>query len=208
MPGPWAKRIFDVCVACLLLVVLSPLFVFAVAALALDMLLVPADRGPWLYRERRVSAGREFDVLKFRVLRVTAIASIGRESYARLLESDHDNLTRAGRAIKAVYADELPQLLNVLRGEMSLVGPRPWPLAMVERQRADGYDYRDRVLAGWTGPAQVQKDLPGGKRGATERDLAYVEALETWPALRLLRFDVETLWESVRTMARGKGLRY
>lgn len=201
-----AKRLLDVAVSCALLLVLSPLLVFSFAALALDMLLVPGDRGPWLYRERRVSAGREFDVLKFRVLDRRAVESIGEGSYARLLEAERGNLTRAGRVLKGAYLDELPQLVNVLRGDMSLVGPRPWPLPMVEAQRAEGYTYRDEVQAGWTGPAQVQKDLPGGRKNAVSRDLAYVDALRTWPAHRLLWLDVTLLWQSVKTMARGKGL--
>src|SRR5262245_49565552 len=121
MRSPRSKRLFDVTIAALLLLLLSPVFGLAFAVLALDMLLVRADRGPWLYRERRITAGREFDVLKFRVLRVEAIRSIEAGSYARLLERDPENLTRAGRFLKIAYLDELPQLVNVLRGDMSLV---------------------------------------------------------------------------------------
>jgi lipopolysaccharide/colanic/teichoic acid biosynthesis glycosyltransferase len=205
---PFAKRLFDVCVSAFLLLLLSPIFAFALGALALDMLFVPADRGPWLYRERRISAGREFDVLKFRVLRVAAIHSIAADSYARLLERDHANLTRAGRVLKVVYLDELPQLVNVLRGELSLVGPRPWPIPMVEKQRREGYGYRDEVVAGWTGPAQVRKDVPGGKGSALALDLEYVEALRTWSGARLVRHDVRVLWSSLQTVARRRGLRY
>ena len=97
MQTPRSKRLFDIGVSGLLLLLLSPVFGLAFVVLALDMLLVPADRGPWLYRERRISAGRAFDVLKFRVLRVEAIDSIPADSYARLLERDHENLTRGGR---------------------------------------------------------------------------------------------------------------
>jgi lipopolysaccharide/colanic/teichoic acid biosynthesis glycosyltransferase len=208
MQSPRSKRLFDVGLSAPLLLLLSPIFGFAFAVLALDMLLVPADRGPWLYRERRISAGREFDVLKFRVLRVEAIRSIKKGSYARLLERDHDNLTRAGRILKAAYLDELPQLVNVLRGEMSLVGPRPWPVPMVEKQRTDGYRYRDEVIAGWTGPAQLRKDMPRKTYSALDLDLEYVESLKTWSGLRVVRNDVQVLFASLRTVARRRGLRY
>ena len=84
------------------------------------------------------------------------------EAHARLHEADEANLTWAGRRVlKPWYLDELPQLWNVLRGDMSLVGPRPWPPSMVADQVAKGYTYRNEFVAGWTGPAQVQKGRDG-----------------------------------------------
>ncbi len=75
-------------------------------------------------------------------------------------EADEANLTWAGRRLlKPWYLDELPQLWNVLRGDMSLVGPRPWPPSMVANQVAKGLTYRNEFVAGWTGPAQVQKGV-------------------------------------------------
>ena len=150
---------------------LSPLLALAFAILAGDMLSVPRDRGRWLYRERRISRGREFEVLKFRVLREDVLAEIAskEDAYARLYEADHANLTRAGRMIKRIYADELPQIINVLRGDISLVGPRPWPVTMVETQVAKGLDYRLHVMAGWTGPAQVRKDSKAKSKATDAR---------------------------------------
>jgi lipopolysaccharide/colanic/teichoic acid biosynthesis glycosyltransferase len=190
-------------------VLLSPLLLLALVVLALDMLLSARDRGRWLYRERRISRGREFDVLKFRVLRedVLAEAAALAGGYARLYERDQGNLTGAGRILKRIYADELPQLVNVLRGDISLVGPRPWPVPMVERQVADGLDYRLHVIAGWTGPAQVLKD--SSREGeATERDLEYVELCRTLSGPQLLRQDLRVLARSLPTVLRGRGLRY
>ncbi len=76
MREPRSKRLFDVTVSALLLLLLSPVFGLAFVVIGLDMLLVPADRGPWLYRERRISRGREFDLLKFRTLRRDALAGM------------------------------------------------------------------------------------------------------------------------------------
>jgi lipopolysaccharide/colanic/teichoic acid biosynthesis glycosyltransferase len=209
VPYPFAKRLFDRAVAVGLILLLSPLILLALAIVALDMLLVPGDRGRWLYRERRISHGREFDVLKFRVLREGVLAEIaGRDgAYARLYEKDHENLTRAGRILKRIYADELPQLVNVLRGDISLVGPRPWPVPMVERQVAEGHDYRLHVTAGWTGPAQVRKDSRA-KSQATSLDLEYVELCRSLTGPQLLRRDLRVLSQSLRTVLRGRGLRY
>ncbi len=209
IPYPLAKRVLDRTIAALLLVLLSPLLVLALALLAGDMLLVPRDRGRWFYRERRISRGREFDVLKFRVLREEALAEIAnrQDAYARLYEADHDNLTAAGRIVKRIYADELPQLFNILRGDISLVGPRPWPVPMVEKQVAAGLDYRLHTMAGWTGPAQVRKDSKAKSR-ATELDLEYVELCRTLTGPQLVAHDLRVLGQSLRTVLRGRGLRY
>jgi lipopolysaccharide/colanic/teichoic acid biosynthesis glycosyltransferase len=209
VPYPLAKRLFDRGVAALLLLLLSPLLLLALLVLALDMLLVRRDRGRWLYRERRISRGREFDVLKFRVLRESALAELQTrtDAYARLYEREEANLTFAGRVLKRIYVDELPQLVNVLRGDISLVGPRPWPVPMVEKQVADGQDYRMRVIAGWTGPAQVRKDTPKRSQ-ATELDLDYIELCRELPGPKLLWHDVKVLWQSMQTVMRGRGLRY
>ena len=209
MPYRRSKKLLDKVVAGALLVVLSPVYVAATVASAAGSLLVRRDRGPLLYRERRITAGREFDLLKFRVLRREALARIPVEgTHARLLEADPDNLTWAGRRLlKPWYLDELPQLVNVLRGEMSLVGPRPWPIPMVRDQVARGLDYRNRVVAGWTGPAQVEKGAVETSAYA-ELDLAYVETCRTASGRELLRVDLRILAETVKVLARGEGLRF
>jgi lipopolysaccharide/colanic/teichoic acid biosynthesis glycosyltransferase len=169
------------------------------------MLLVPADRGSFLYRERRVSRGREFDLLKLRTLRADVLERLGSDDYVALAEQDLDNLTRAGRVLKRWYLDELPQLVNIVRGDMSLVGPRPWPPAMVRQQLAQGLDYRQHVQAGWTGPAQITKGSSEA-RSYDELDLEYVEACRTWSAARLVRYDLGILRRTVGVLARGQGL--
>jgi lipopolysaccharide/colanic/teichoic acid biosynthesis glycosyltransferase len=209
VPYPLTKRVFDRAAAALLLVVLSPILLLGFAVLSLDMLLVPRDRGRWLYRERRISRGREFDVLKFRVLREDVLAEIAARNgkYARIYEADHNNLTRAGRIIKRIYADELPQVFNILRGDISLVGPRPWPVSMVEAQVANGLDYRLHVIAGWTGPAQVLKDM-GAKSAATQLDVEYIDLCRTLSGPQLVRHDIGVLKQSLRTVARARGLQF
>lgn len=209
VPYPLAKKVTDKGIASLLLVAFGPVFVVAYVAIGVDSVLFPQDRGPWLYRERRISRGREFDLLKFRTLRRRALERQRHgEAHARLLENDRENLTWAGRRIlKPWYLDELPQLFNILRGDMSLVGPRPWPPSMVRDQIAAGLDYRNRVLPGWTGPVQVQKGIVE-PAGYTNLDLAYVDASRRWSGLRLARYDLGILWQTVKVLARGEGLTY
>ena len=198
------KRAFDVVVASALLTLLSPLELLAFTAMAVDMLVRPSNRGGFLYREPRVSRGETFDLLKLRTLRSDVLAEA--RGHARLLELEPGNLTWAGRRIlKPWYLDELPQLWNVLRGDISLVGPRPWPPELVERQVAEGYDYRNRVAAGLTGPAQVAK---GSGRAYLDLDLEYVEALHQLNGWQLVHHDLGILRRTVTVLARGEGLEY
>ena len=208
VPYPLPKRALDKGVAGALTLLSAPVFAVVMLAMGVDMALSRRDRGPWLYRERRVSRGREFELLKFRTLRREVLEHDGVAGHARRFESEADNLTWSGRCLlKPWYLDELPQLLNVLRGEMSLVGPRPWPVSMVDAQVSAGLDYRTRVVAGWTGPAQVQKGITE-PAGYTALDLAYVDACRSWSWRRLLRFDLRILVETVKVIARGEGLSY
>ena len=109
---------------------------------------------------------------------------MGAESHARMLEADEANLTWAGRRLlKPWYLDELPQLWNVIRGDMSLVGPRPWPPSMVATQMATGLTYRNEFIAGWTGPAQVQKGVTE-PAGYAELDVSYVDTCRHSTATR------------------------
>lgn len=205
---PAAKRALDLSVSLVLLVVLAPVFVFLFVAMGFDMLRCSRDRGPWLYREIRISRGREFELLKFRTLRRDVLAAMAADSHARMLESDEANLTWAGhRLLKPWYLDELPQLWNVLRGDMSLVGPRPWPPPMVATQVAKGLSYRNEFVAGWTGPVQVQKGV-AEPADYTALDVAYVDRCRSASSVTLVQADISLLWRTVRAIARGEGLEF
>jgi lipopolysaccharide/colanic/teichoic acid biosynthesis glycosyltransferase len=159
------KRVLDVVGASLLLLLASP--VLAVAALAI----VVSDRGPVLYRQRRVGKdGAEFELLKLRTM-VVGAEKLG-AGYA--VNEGDPRITRVGHVLRRLSIDELPQLWNVVRGDMSLVGPRPTLAYQVER-----YTPRQRrrleVKPGITGWAQVhgRARLPWDER--IELDVWYVE---------------------------------
>jgi lipopolysaccharide/colanic/teichoic acid biosynthesis glycosyltransferase len=199
-----SKRALDLIVAGGLLLLLLPVLLVVLVAFALDILLAPKDRGPLLYREGRISRGRTFELLKFRTLRADVLDRAA--GHARLLEADAANLTWVGqRLLKPWYLDEVPQLLNVLRGDISLVGPRPWPPELVDRQVAEGLTYRNEITAGLTGPAQVTK---GSGRQFADLDLDYVQRLRTLSSWALVRYDLEILRRTVAVIARGQGLSY
>jgi lipopolysaccharide/colanic/teichoic acid biosynthesis glycosyltransferase len=207
IPISGVKRGTDALIASLLLFAAAPVAAAAVIAMGADMLLCRRDRGRFVYRERRISRGREFDLLKLRTVREDRLAAMDEPGgHARLLEADHGNLTWAGRhVLKPWYLDELPQLVNVLRGDMSLVGPRPWPRSLVAGQVGSGVDYRLRVPAGWTGPAQIAK---GTDASFEELDLSYVGRYENSSPWELLRYDLGILRRTVATVLHREGLNY
>jgi lipopolysaccharide/colanic/teichoic acid biosynthesis glycosyltransferase len=194
VPARPAKRALDLVVAAPLLLLTSPVFA----------LVFVAYLGRPFYRERRVSAGRTFGLLKFRTLRRDVLAHAA--GHARLLEADPANLTWLGRRIlKPWYLDEIPQFWNVVRGQISLVGPRPWPPELVAQQRAEGVTYRDEVPAGLTGLAQLTK---GSEQRFADLDIAYVERSRSLGSLALVRYDLRILVRTLGVMARGEGLNY
>ncbi len=170
------RRAFDVASSGTLLLFASPFLLGSAIAIVLD------DRGPVLYRQRRVGKdGVEFELLKLRTM-VVGAEKMG-AGYA--VNEGDPRITRAGRVLRRLSLDELPQLWNVLRGDMSLIGPRPTLAYQVER-----YTPRQRrrleVKPGITGWAQVKgrAALPWPER--IELDVWYVEHRSFWLDLKIL----------------------
>ena len=185
------KRGFDIFNAGLALLVFSPLLLLVAAAIVLE------DGGPVFFVQRRVGCGnRFFAMIKFRSMRVNNEGVNGDRSASR----DDDRITRVGRLIRATSIDELPQLINVLKGDMSLVGPRPHAIGSQAGDKLfwevdSRYWQRHALRPGLTGLAQIR-----GLRGAThcEADLlgrlnADLEYLDGWSLLRDLRILLATV---------------
>ena len=181
-----AKRVLDLALGLIAAVVAAP--VMLVIALAVRC----ESAGPALFRQQRVGrGGRTFLIYKFRTMSVDS-PSFGLKP-ARM---DDERVTRVGRFLRRTSLDELPQLLNVLRGEMSLVGPRPEQPFLAERYM-DWQRERLQVLPGMTGWWQVN----GRKQPMhdhVEDDLFYVRHRSLW-------LDLRILWRTVGAVFRGDG---
>jgi lipopolysaccharide/colanic/teichoic acid biosynthesis glycosyltransferase len=186
---PNASRALDLLVASLGLALTSPLLGIAALLIKLE------SRGPVFYRQRRVGlGGRPFELWKLRTM-VPGAESMGAGIY--VIEGD-TRITRVGRFLRRFSLDELPNLVNVLKGEMAVVGPRP-----TVQEQVDRYTERQRrrleVKPGITGWAQVngRTSLPWPER--IELDVWYVEH-------RSLRLDLRILAKTARMLATGHGL--
>jgi exopolysaccharide biosynthesis polyprenyl glycosylphosphotransferase len=185
--GGIAKRLFDLTIGLALSVLLFPFLLLVAVLVKLE------SRGPVFYRQERVGMdGKSFNMLKFRSMRMAA----ERETGPVWATEDDPRRTRVGRILRRTSIDELPQLINVLRGEMSLVGPRPERPHFVKQFRdlVPKYLDRHRVRTGMTGWAQVN-----GLRGntsLTERikyDIYYIENWSLW-------FDMKILFKTIRAI--------
>jgi lipopolysaccharide/colanic/teichoic acid biosynthesis glycosyltransferase len=183
------RRSFDIVVSASVLGLSSP--VLALAALAIRL----ESSGPVIYRQRRSGLeGHQFEVLKLRTM-VDGAEHIG----AGLAINENDSrITRVGAFLRRTSLDELPNLVNVLRGEMSLIGPRPTLPVQVE-QYTERQRGRLSLRPGITGWAQVngRASLPWSER--IELDLYYVEH-------RSLRLDLQILWRTLAMVLGGSGL--
>jgi lipopolysaccharide/colanic/teichoic acid biosynthesis glycosyltransferase len=182
-------RAFDVTVAALALLVTAPLLALAAIAIRLE------SRGSPIYRQRRVGRdGQPFELLKLR----TMVAGAEHAGAGMAVNYGDPRITRVGALLRRFSLDELPNLVNVLRGEMSIVGPRPTIQAQVD-QYTDRQRRRLEVKPGITGWAQVngRASLPWHER--IELDVWYVDN-------RSLLLDLRILARTVRMLATGHGL--
>jgi sugar transferase (PEP-CTERM system associated) len=190
------KQIFDILCALLLLVLASPFMLLTALLIRME------SKGPVLYRQQRVGKdGKPYDVLKFRSMRTDA----EQDGKPRWAAAQDDRITRVGRVIRKYRIDEFPQLLNVIKGDMSLVGPRPERPYFVEQLTRDipYYAVRHSIKPGITGWAQVRYQYGATLEDSVEKlqyDLYYVKN-------HTLFLDMVILFETVGVVVSGQGAR-
>lgn len=228
IPCSGLKRATDVVMAAVMLAACSPIFLLIVLSIKLEGLLtvprargnrqhftkvkhfiVPRKRGnqPVFYRETRITEGKPFVFRKFCCIRQQVLAEekvIHRRDRFKTLEQDQ-YCTAVGRWVKKFYLDELPQLYSILRGDMSMVGPRPFPVDDYEDDLRKG-DFRKKVIrAGLTGLVQVNKGINTGKTDI-ELDNEYIRKCRELSSLRLWFYDLGIMFRTIRVIWEAKGL--
>jgi sugar transferase EpsL len=179
---PFSKRMFDLVFSTISLAILAPVFI-AIAVFALL-----AQGTPILFRQMRPGLmGKPFNLNKFRTMK-TACDSLGNPL------PDSARLTRLGRFLRSTSLDELPELVNVLKGEMSIVGPRPLLMQYLERYSPEQFR-RHEVLPGITGWAQINGRNALNWEDKFRMDVWYVDH---WSFILDLRIILETIWKVFR----------
>jgi exopolysaccharide biosynthesis polyprenyl glycosylphosphotransferase len=197
-PQRLVKSGIDFAAASAALVFLSPLLVLAAAIIKLD------SRGPIFFRQRRQGLGdRLFDVYKFR----TMYCDVADPKGVKQTRRGDPRVTRIGAFLRKTSLDELPQLINVIRGEMSLVGPRPHTPHMLIGDKkhyeiVSEYSFRHRVKPGITGLAQVNGyrgavDTPDQLKARVDLDLYYIDHWSLW-------LDIKILWRTAFVCFSGR----
>ncbi len=169
------KRLADIGISSLLLILTSPLFLIAF------VMIKAGDGGPVFFRQKRATIrGRVFEIIKFRTMK--------EDSGNYSVSKDDDRITPAGKILRKYRIDELPQLINIIKGEMSLVGPRPEMLENVSEYESEmpEFRYRLRMKAGLTGLAQVMGRYNTSSRDKLILDLLYIERFSIMLDIKLL----------------------
>jgi len=186
----YIKRIIDFLLSFLILVIFSPIWLILVLVVALD------SRGPIFFTQKRIGRGKKFfQIYKFRTMRIDT----PRDMPTHMLKNPEQYITRAGRFLRKTSLDEIPQLINILRGEMSVVGPRPalWNQDDLVAER-DKYS-ANALTPGLTGWAQIN--------GRDELPIPLKAKLDGEYAAKMgFFFDVKIVWLTVAKVFRGEGI--
>jgi len=182
------KRFFDVVLCLIAAIVLLPLMLIVALAIKLE------DRGPVFYKQARVTKdGKVFDILKFR--------SMVEDAEQRPATDDDDRITKVGHVIRATRIDELPQLFNIIKGDMSIVGPRPERIEHVEKYTAaiPEFELRSKVKGGLTGFAQIYGKYNTSAYDKIKLDLMYIEHYSFLLDVKLVLMTIRILFKKEST---------
>lgn len=182
------KRFFDVVLCVIAAVVLSPLMLIIAVAIKLE------DHGPVFYKQARVTRdGKVFDILKFR--------SMVEDAEQRPATDDDDRITKVGHVIRATRVDELPQLFNIIKGEMSIVGPRPERIEHVQKytEAIPEFEFRSKVKGGLTGFAQIYGKYNTSAYDKLKLDLMYIENYSFLLDLKLILMTIRIVFKKEST---------
>lgn len=187
-----AKRLIDIVCALILIVISSPIML--ITAICIKCY----DKGPVLYKQMRCTlGGKEFQIMKFRSMRVDA----EKDGVARLASKNDNRITPIGKFIRAVRIDELPQLFNILSGEMSFIGPRPERPEIIKQyvEEMPEFVFRMKVKAGLAGYAQVYGKYNTTPYDKLKLDLSYIENYSVWLDLKLMLLTLKILFQAEST---------
>jgi len=201
-----AKRAFDIIFSLAILILCAPLFIFFTCAIFLEHLIRLRPFDPLLYSEVRYSHGDPFTLYKFNIFKQDVIEGMrarGEFIYTKQLERNGSILS-VGWVLKQIYLDELPQFFNILKGDMSVVGPRPVNREVFQKLLALGITDKVKVKAGLTGYYQSHKHTAGKRSDDLDRDYVEYYRIHAWYAVLL--FDIKILLRTIKILLLARGV--
>lgn len=181
------KRLMDIIVSIIVILVIWPIMLVVAIAIKLE------DHGPVIYSQTRLTQyGKEFKIHKFRSMRVDA----EKGGVAQFAKENDDRITKVGKVIRKLRLDELPQIINILNGDMSLVGPRPERPEIAQKiyEKFPEFEYRLKVKAGLTGYAQVYGKYNTTLRDKLLLDLLYIENYSVLVDIKLILMTIKIIF--------------
>lgn len=201
------KRIFDIIISLFLILLFSPIYIITIISLFIEHVLRGQIFASLFYKETRISWGEKFTFIKFNIFKPEIIDEMKKNNifiHTKQLENDKNNLLITGYLIKQIYFDELPQLFAILKGDMSLVGPRPVNLEVYDSQLLRNNYSRYILKAGLTGNFQSQKGM--AKKSEQELDYEYIHFCKNNPSYRILIFDIKILLKTIIVVFKARGI--
>lgn len=201
------KTLFDKLISLALLIFASPILLLLRIAYFIEGVLIKENRGPMFFYYWAVSGGVRFPKYKIRLIKTKYIDPEGAKKgdwHAYSAEWTPESRTFVGRFVKKFYLDELPQLFNVLRGDMSIVGPRPLAVHHFQRDRDQGNITRFLIRGGLLGLGHIRKGTP--EMGNPIYEYEYIDQYQKRSTLGLLLLDLSIIGRGILVILKGKGL--
>jgi lipopolysaccharide/colanic/teichoic acid biosynthesis glycosyltransferase len=202
----FSKRLFDIILSTVLLVFAAPVLLLLKIAFLIEGWLIPENAGPMFFYYNAVSAGRIIPKYKVRLIKSKYIDSEGARRHdwiAFSAEWTPESRTLVGGFVKKFYLDELPQFWSVLKGDMSIVGPRPLSVLHYERDKAQGNVTRFLLKGGLVGLGHVNKGT--SEMGNPAYEYVYVDEYLKRSSLGLLMLDCWVIWKGILIVCKGGG---
>ena len=206
LPPRFFKVFFDKLIAIILLFLSAPILLLLKFAFILEGYLIPENKGPMFFYYNGVSAGKVIPKYKIRLIKTKYIEPEGAKRHdwiAYSAEWTSDSRTYVGQFVKKFYLDELPQFWSVLKGDMSIVGPRPLSVLHYERDRAQGNVTRFLLRGGLLGLGHINKGT--SEMGNPVYEYEYVDQYLKRSSFGLLRLDLWIIWRGVLVIVKGGG---
>ena len=206
LPLRFFKVIFDKFMASVLLLLSTPIFLFLKLAYLIEGWIIPENKGPMFFYYFGVSAGKIISKYKIRLIKVKYIEPEGASRHDWLAYSAEwtpDSRTYVGSFVKKFYLDELPQFWSVIKGDMSIVGPRPLSVLHYERDRDKGNVTRFLLRGGLLGLGHINKG--SSEMGNPAYEYEYVDQYLKRSSISLLFLDIWIIWKGIQVILKGGG---